>query len=60
MEKRRRNISLLVRVNDNEKELIQKKMEQFGTCNFMDYARKMLIDGYVIKNECRTDPEIVK
>ena len=29
--------------------LIQRKMRQLGTHNFGAYARKMLIDGYIIK-----------
>jgi len=39
---------LIVRVTPAEKEFINKKMKQFGTDNFSRYARKMLIDGYVI------------
>lgn len=31
------------------KELIERKMQQLGTKNFGAYARKMLIDGYIIK-----------
>ena len=37
-----------MRVTPQEKALIQKKMRQFHTENFSRYARKMLIDGYVI------------
>ena len=36
-------------VTEYEKELIERKMEQLGTKNFGAYARKMLIDGYIIK-----------
>ncbi len=32
-----------------EEKLIEHKMKQLGTKNFGAYARKMLIDGYVIK-----------
>ena len=46
-------------LTNDQKELINKKMEQLGTCNFMDYARKMLIDGHVIKQESRTDENVV-
>ena len=31
------------------KKLIERKMQQLGTKNFGAYARKMLIDGYIIK-----------
>ena len=45
---RKRNVQLIIRVTADEKDFINKKMEQFGTANFNAYARKMLIDGYVI------------
>lgn len=49
MQNRARAEQLIVRVTPEEKALIQKKMEQqMGTANFSRYARKMLIDGYVI------------
>ena len=48
MQNRTRKEQLIVRVTPEEKQLIQKKMGQFGTANFSRYARKMLIDGYVI------------
>ena len=35
-------------VTEYEKELIERKMQQLGTKNFGAYARKMLIDGYII------------
>ena len=35
--------------NEQELNLIQHKMRQLGTHNFGAYARKMLIDGYIIK-----------
>ncbi len=49
MAKRKRNIQLKLMVTEEEKEMIQEKMHQLGTDNFGAYARKMLIDGYVIK-----------
>jgi uncharacterized protein (DUF1778 family) len=49
MQNRTRKEQLIVRVTEDEKQLIQKKMSQFGTDNFSRYARKMLIDGYVIR-----------
>ena len=48
MQNRVRNKQLIVRVTEREKQLIQKKMEQASTENFNAYARKMLIDGFVI------------
>ena len=40
---------LRVPVTAEERALIEKKMQQMGTRCFSVYARKMLIDGYVIK-----------
>ena len=48
MQNRTRKEQLIVRVTPEERELIQKKMSQYRTDNFSRYARKMLIDGYVI------------
>ena len=31
--------------------LIQAKMEQCGACTFSAYARKMLVDGFVIRRD---------
>ncbi len=45
---RTRKEQLIVRVTPEERMLIQKKMGLLGTDNFSRYARKMLIDGYVI------------
>lgn len=42
---------MVVDVTQEEKEIIQTKMLQLGTGNFGAYARKMLIDGYVIKKD---------
>ena len=49
MQNRTRNEQLIVRVTPEEKKLIQKKMKQYHTNSFSHYARKMLIDGYVIQ-----------
>ena len=37
-----------VPVTREERALIQQKMAQLGTKNFSAYARKMLIDGYIV------------
>ena len=49
MAKRTRPIIMRLAVTEYEKELIEGKMQQLGTKNFGAYARKMLIDGYIIK-----------
>lgn len=42
---------LIVEVTDEQWDMIQTKMLQAGTTKFAPYARKMLIDGYVIKRD---------
>ena len=49
MANRTRSIVLRVPVTAEERALIEKKMQQMGTRCFSVYARKMLIDGYVIR-----------
>ena len=49
MANRTRSIVLRVPVTAQEREMIELKMQQMGTRCFSVYARKMLIDGYVVK-----------
>lgn len=49
MKNRTRPVRIEFRVTDQERQLIQKKMEQLGTKNMGAYLRKMAIDGYIIK-----------
>ena len=49
MPDRTRPIRKEICLNEQELNLIQHKMRQLGTHNFGAYARKMLIDGYLIK-----------
>lgn len=51
MANRERNVRLQVLVTEEEEALIKEKMTLLGTDNFSVYARKMLIDGYIIKRE---------
>ena len=46
---RTRPIRKEICLNEQELNLIQHKMHQLGTHNFGAYARKMLLDGYIIK-----------
>ena len=48
MANRTRKIVLRVPVTPEEQELIRQKMALLNTRNFSAYARKMLIDGYVV------------
>ena len=49
MPDRTRPIRKEICLNESEWNLIQHKMRQLKTHNFGAYARKMLIDGYIIK-----------
>ena len=49
MPNRIRPIRKEICLNESEWNLIQHKMHQLKTHNFGAYARKMLIDGYIIK-----------
>ena len=48
MENRKRNVQLIIRVTEEERSLIEEKMRQIPTLNLSAYARKILIDGYII------------
>ena len=41
----KRNTFLLIRINDEEREQIQARMELAGTKNMSAFIRKMAIDG---------------
>ena len=49
MAKRKRNIVIRFRVTPEEREMIESKMEQYGTSNLAAYLRKISIDGYVVR-----------
>ena len=49
MKNRTRPARIEFRVTEQERQLIQKKMEQLGTKNMGAYLRKVAIDGYIIK-----------
>ena len=51
MANRERTVRLQLFVSEEEADMIRQKMLQVGTTNFSMYARKMLIDGYVIKRD---------
>ena len=48
MENRKRNVQIIIRVTEEERSLIEEKMRQIPTLNLSAYARKILIDGYII------------
>ena len=49
MPDRTRPIRKEICLNEQELSLIHHKLNQLGTRNFSAYARKMLINGYIIK-----------
>lgn len=60
MANRKRNVQLHFMVTKHERNLIDIKMEQFGTKNMGAYLRKMAIDGYVIHLDLSDIRELVK
>ena len=52
MPDRTRPIRKEICLNEQELSMVRHKMNQLGTRNFGAYARKMLIDGYIIKVDC--------
>ena len=48
MENRKRNVQIIIRVTEEERALIEEKKRQIPTLNLSAYARKILIDGYII------------
>ena len=48
MNGRKRTVQIKFRVTEEERALIEEKMQQIPTLNLSAYARKILIDGYII------------
>jgi len=48
VENRKRNVQVIVRMTEEERALVEDKMKQLPTRNLSAFARKMLIDGYII------------
>ena len=60
MANRQRNIRIQLRVTEQEKELIEQKMQELGTKNTEAYLRKMAIDGLIIHLDTADVRELVK
>lgn len=58
MKNRTRPVRIEFLVTEQERQLIQKKMEQLGTKNMGAYLRKMAIDGYIIKADYTEQKEL--
>lgn len=48
---RTRTLQVKFRVSEEERQMLETKMKQYGTDNMEAYLRKMAIDGYVIKKD---------
>ena len=59
MAERKRQIPIIIMVNEREKALISEKMHQLGTKNMGAYIRKMSIDGYVVRLDLSDISELV-
>ncbi|CAM2078019.1 MAG: Bacterial mobilisation domain-containing protein [uncultured Clostridium sp.] len=60
MANRKRNIPKQFYVNEEEDKLIKEKMKKLGFNNFATYARKMIIDGYIIKTDYTAYKDLVR
>ena len=58
MPDRTRPILKEICLNEQELSMVRHKMNQLGTRNFGAYARKMLIDGYIIKVDYTEQKEL--
>lgn len=54
-----RKIQLNFRVTEQERHLIEERMQEFGTTNREAYLRKIAIDGMIVKLEVQELKEIV-
>ena len=57
--RRARDIPIYVRVSQAEYDLIQERMTEAGTTNMAAYARKMLLNGYVLHVDLTPVKELV-
>lgn len=60
MAQRKRKIRKQFYFSEEEYQMVKIKMNQYGTENFSVYARKMLIDGYVIKYDYKNIKKLLK
>ena len=58
MKNRTRPKQMMFRVTEKEKEMILNNSEKLGFKKFENYARKMLIDGYVINLQSADDKDL--
>lgn len=59
MVQRSRNLNICFRVTEEEKKMIEEKMEQAGIRSLRAYMLKMAIDGYVVQLDLKSVREMV-
>ena len=59
-ETRKRNKTFLMRLDDSEYETLERKMKAIGMNNRERFARKMLLDGYIINVDLQPIAELVR
>jgi hypothetical protein len=59
-EKRTRKNSFVLRLDDNEMRILQERMQAVGVKNREMFARKMLLDGYIINVDLKPIAELVR
>lgn len=59
MANRMRNIQIIFRVTEQERDLIHQKMALMGVQNMQSYLRKMAIDGYAIQLDLSEIKEMI-
>ena len=59
MVKRKRRVMLAARVTEEERELIDRRMEQAGVRSLRAYLLKMAVDGYVVNLDLTEVKEMV-
>jgi hypothetical protein len=57
--KKPRNIPLYIRVSQDEYDIIQNRMAELGTKNLTAFARKMLLNGYILNVDISPIKELV-
>ena len=57
--KRTRDVPIYIRVSQAEHELIKERMKEAGTTNMTAFARKMLLNGYVLHVDLSPVKELV-
>jgi len=59
-EKRTRKNSFIIRLDDNEMNLLKERMQKVGIKNRELFARKMILDGYIVNVNLEPISELVR